>query len=53
MKPIFYFLILLMLALMAISYTAWRADTRAYPETDSMYFEIVFENDTVIHMPYE
>jgi len=42
-------MILLTLAYMAIGYLGWRADTRSYPENDTMYFEIVFENDTVIH----
>ena len=27
----------------------FRADNRTYPENDTMYFELVFENDTVIH----
>ena len=29
----------------------FRADTKAYPENDTMYFELVFENDTVIRKP--
>ena len=39
------------LLLMGSGYFAFRADTKAYPENHTMYFELVFENDTVIHKP--
>ena len=43
---------LIALLLMGSEYFAFRADNRAHPESDTtMYFEIVFENDTVIHKP--
>jgi len=42
---------LIALLLMGSGYFAFRADTKAYPENDTMYFELVFENDTVIHKP--
>jgi len=43
---------LIALLLMGSEYFAFRADNRAHPESDTtMYFEIVFEGDTVIHKP--
>jgi len=43
---------LIALLLMGSGYFAFLADNRAYPESDTtMYFRVVFENDSVIHKP--
>jgi len=43
-------IVIIILGLMWFSLKLWKDNNMVYPEKDTnMYFEIVFENDTVIH----
>lgn len=53
-RLIFVLTILFIIALMFVGYWGFYVDyIKPFPQDDSLYFEIVFENDTVIHKPYE